>query len=587
MAEMENLVWQPLPGAGGVRIYPCMRKVDIISSNSYIVEAPGIIVVVDPGGLPEQADILLREIDRLLVVKPRPVLICLTHVHLDHCSQLLHHPGFGKIPRRVVAVQDYGAKALETGDRAATIADLLRQEVHTLTADIRLLPPDGEEANLSEEAPPLGMPRITSLDPLQCGEGVTLRRQYLPLHGETVIEFIHTPGHSPDSICIRIGEVLFIGDLLFATAPGIAGLKGWDLCALNETISGISELLGGGEISVCLPGHGRPLDIPATLHTLQALKKEAGRLDGIETINPEWVKETAAYAGDLMDEVDRLFTIISGRLVYVAHVLDELEESGEAERLLGLIDGNLVEELLSDFNRFSLDFHSGQVLEIHLALKANQITQKLNRVFQGEMLGSVLDLSLVRRVERLLEDYTITFRGFRPRVDLRATDLSIATGEVIAAISTPPYQEEGIIEAESEEEFARALALRIAYVNPFENLDFGYSAGKDIPLALLDRERFGDILLYLMEKISVAGVNGLSLATGSRGGRVWTELTVPCSLLCMGEKMKHFLGRSCRLSGGTCILDETGGGTRIRIEYPEFTGQHQEPCEHTEITGRT
>lgn len=568
MVEMENQVWQPLPGVENVQVFPFLRKVDIISSNSYLVAAPGLLVVVDPGGLTEQADVLAGEISRLLAEKPRPVLVCLTHVHLDHCSQLLRHPAFHTIPHRIVAVQEQGARALETGDRAATIADLIQQDLKTIQIDIHLLPDGHEAAKAGKDNHAEGISCISQIDSFLVEGGVTLRRQCIPLHGESMIEFFHTPGHSPDSICIRMGNVLFIGDLVFATAPGVAGLKGWDLGALLTSLDTVTSLLSQGEISVCLPGHGRPLDSPMMLRTLGAMKKEAARLEGIESINPEWVKETAACAGDLMDEVDRLFTIIAGRLVYVAHVLDELEESGEAERLRGMIDSDIIDELLSDFNRFSFEYHSGQVLDIHLALKANQISQKIERVYRGEMLGSVLDLSLVRRVERLLLDYTITFRGFRPHVDLEATDISIAAGEVASALSCPHYRNESIIEAESEEEFARALALRIAYVNPFENLEIFYSPEKDLPLVLMDRGRFSDLLQYIFEKISAAGATRFTLTTGSLGGNV--QITIQCTVSpsTFNEGVRRFIARSSSLSGGTCTLSQEECELHFTLQYP-------------------
>ncbi len=565
---MESQIWQPLPGVEGVSIYPFLRKVDIISSNSYLVAAPRLIVLVDPGGLPGQADTLLGEIRKLITEKPRPVLICLTHVHLDHCHQLLHHPGFRTLPHMLVAVQEAGARALESRDRAATIADLIRQEVGTITIDIRLLPSGNGGEHRDEILNIAGSSVITCLDTLPLGGGLTISRQTLPLEGDTMIEFYPAPGHSPDSICIRMGETLFLGDLLFSTAPGVAGLKGWDLKALLFTLDQVIALLQKGGITVCLPGHGRPLDAATTTRTLQAMKKEASRLEGIEIVNPEWVKDTAAYAGELMGEVDRLFTIIAGRLVYVAHVLDELEESGEAERFRGLINSDLVDEILSDFNRFSLDFHSGQALEIHLALKANQISQKLEKVYRGEMLGSVLDLSLVSRVGRLLEDYTVTFRGFRPRIDLAATDLSAAIGEVVAAISRPPYEEEGIIEAQTEEEFARALAVRIAYVNPFEHLKIEYSPGGNLPPAMMDRERFGDIFLYILEKVSVAGAQSLHIATGCTKDQVWVKLQFPASSAFTEENVRRFAARSCSLSNGSCSVSSTRGSTTVFIEYP-------------------
>ncbi len=581
---MENQVWQPLPGVKGVLIYPFLRKVDIVSSNSFLVAAPGLIVLVDPGGLPGQADALLGEIRTLITEKPRPVLVCLTHVHLDHCHQLLHHPGFRAIPQMLVAVQESGARALEAHDRAATIADLIRQEVGTTRIDIRLLPPGEGEGHRDELLNFAGSSVITCLDSLPLGGELTIPRQTLPLEGDTTIEFLPAPGHSPDSICIRIGETLFLGDLLFSTAPGVAGLKGWDQKALLSTLDRVIALLHKGGITLCLPGHGRPLDTATTVRTLQAMKKEASRLEGIESVNPEWAKDTAAYAGELMGEVDRLFTVIAGRLVYVAHVLDELEEVGEAERFRGMIDSDLVDEILSDFNRFSLDYHSGQVLEIHLALKANQISQKLEKVFRGEMLESVLDLSLVSRVGRLLEDYTVTFRGFRPQIDLAATDLSSAVGEVVAAVSCPPYEEEGIIEARTEEEFARALAVRIAYVNPFEHIDIEFSPGRNLPPAMIDRERFGDTLLYILEKVSVGGARSLHISTGGTKDLIWVKLQFPVSSAFMEENVRRFAARSCSLSNGRCSVSATRGSTTVLIEYP-VAGQGLEAAMGEDASG--
>lgn len=38
--------------------------------------------------------------------------------------------------------------------------------------------------------------------------------------GESSISIIHTPGHTPDSICILVGEALFTGDTLFVGKVG-------------------------------------------------------------------------------------------------------------------------------------------------------------------------------------------------------------------------------------------------------------------------------------------------------------------------------------------------------------------------------
>ena len=47
--------WQPVPGCRDALIYPFIRKVDTVSSNSYLVRTPDVVILIDPGGLPEQA----------------------------------------------------------------------------------------------------------------------------------------------------------------------------------------------------------------------------------------------------------------------------------------------------------------------------------------------------------------------------------------------------------------------------------------------------------------------------------------------------------------------------------------------------
>ena len=48
------LTWQPVPGVSEANIYPLIRKIDTISSNSYLIETPECICLIDSGGLPEQ-----------------------------------------------------------------------------------------------------------------------------------------------------------------------------------------------------------------------------------------------------------------------------------------------------------------------------------------------------------------------------------------------------------------------------------------------------------------------------------------------------------------------------------------------------
>lgn len=54
--------------------------------------------------------------------------------------------------------------------------------------------------------------------------------------GETAIEVIHTPGHTPGSVCYRIGDDLLSGDTLFVYGCGRCDLPGGDPLAMYESL---------------------------------------------------------------------------------------------------------------------------------------------------------------------------------------------------------------------------------------------------------------------------------------------------------------------------------------------------------------
>lgn len=71
-------------------------------------------------------------------------------------------------------------------------------------------------------------------------------------------KIIHTPGHTPGSICIHIGDALLTGDTLFPGGPGRT--RSADL--LNEEINSItSKLYILPNHTLVLPGHGNDTTI--------------------------------------------------------------------------------------------------------------------------------------------------------------------------------------------------------------------------------------------------------------------------------------------------------------------------------------
>ncbi len=73
-------------------------------------------------------------------------------------------------------------------------------------------------------------------------------------HIDESLEVIHTPGHSPGSICLYQSEfkALFTGDLIFKDGVGRTDLPGGDGGMLKNSIKQLEEL----DVNYLLPGHG-------------------------------------------------------------------------------------------------------------------------------------------------------------------------------------------------------------------------------------------------------------------------------------------------------------------------------------------
>jgi glyoxylase-like metal-dependent hydrolase (beta-lactamase superfamily II) len=552
---MENQVWQEISGDKGVRIYPYLRKPDIISSNSYIIADDCQVTVIDPGGLPEQALKLVQVINRLQDEQERPVFFFLTHSHLDHCLQLM--PALEVESTAPVSVISHTscADALEGRDPRATVADLMGHEMEEFSIGTRLFSDSGPGFDLPASGSD-GLLQAVSNPP---GGRTELTSRTVMMPSDSAYTCYHTPGHSPDSICIRTGNILFIGDILFATSPGVAGLYGWNPQDLIRSAGGLLDVFHHEEVAFCCPGHGRVISGNQAASILGSIEKEAAKLAGIQEISPERAHMMADYAADIMTEIDRLFTIIAGRLLFVTHVLDELEEEEEADRLRNAIDPVFIDEMLTEFGQFSREFREGRKREIHVALKAGQITAKLATCFDRGSLARIIDPSFIRRVDRLLRDYSVTFRGFDLAPDLDGIDSSALVHDLVHALSAKPYDEEDILIAEDEAAYLAALVARIAHVNPLESIEFSITCDEDL-ICRADGDRVRDLLRHMVEIYAVSGARKISVSTGREGQWVIFRVgSTEISQLRLDERGWRFLVRSAALSGGKVSRDDTGG----------------------------
>ena len=77
--------------------------------------------------------------------------------------------------------------------------------------------------------------------------------------GEHELVALHTPGHTPGSVCFLIEDQLFSGDTLFPGGPGNTANPNASFPAIIESIKGRLFTLPD-DVKV-LPGHGKPTTI--------------------------------------------------------------------------------------------------------------------------------------------------------------------------------------------------------------------------------------------------------------------------------------------------------------------------------------
>lgn len=178
-------------------------------TNSYLVvdDETSDAVVIDAHLEPE----LIVEAARRRRVRPRAIL--LTHSDLDHIAGLTRlREEFGMIP---IAVHDAEREQITAG---TPLRPMLRAESAA----------------------------FDNVDRLVAGEVYRA--------GSLEFDVLHTPGHSPGGVTLRIGNALFTGDALFAGSIGRSDFPNSDGSALLEGIR--TQLMSHGDDYVVLSGHG-------------------------------------------------------------------------------------------------------------------------------------------------------------------------------------------------------------------------------------------------------------------------------------------------------------------------------------------
>ena len=166
-------------------------------TNTYIVQNDDRCVIIDPGYGPEAVSRFLS--DNSLTADA----IFLTHGHFDHVGAV------------------------------GALAQMLSCPVYIHEAD-------------------LSLPAMWTAGPIPYthtyGEGDRIEKAGL------VFRVLHTPGHTPGSVCLIAENACFSGDTLFAASCGRTDLPGGDWGTLRRSLNRLAQ---AEDALAVYPGHGK------------------------------------------------------------------------------------------------------------------------------------------------------------------------------------------------------------------------------------------------------------------------------------------------------------------------------------------
>ncbi len=562
--------WQKIPGTVDSWIYPLFLKPDVTCSNVSLIRSGTDLLLIDSGARPDIMDRVLTELKQIPAFPGEPVGLIFTHVHYDHIYQGLVHPEFRTLCRPVLIAHETGAEILATGDQERSFARMMGQEIPVAGTDLILYYKQAGPG--TRVAPgPGGREVVISREIREGQSGTTVSIESFILQGGDRIEFWHTPGHTEDSISIRIGDTLHIGDTLFAANPGVAGIPGWNPDHLLQTVRNLSWLIESEGISECIPGHGNSLNRETTGKILRKVERDIVAMPRIATFDRERLDLSMWHATDLIEEAHRLFPIIGGRILFLIYQLGEIGEEEEAGRIEALFPDEEIDRCIGDFDQFFEDFLAGNKKEVQVVLKALQILQKIERVIP-DSLDQFLDPALLRRAVRLCQDFLCTIQGTCPVRDLSPTDIADLIESFIEARHSAGISDDAFLaSADEEETFRIALIKRLCTVPHQGEMLITCSRRGNFPPVMADPERLSDLLHAIADICQAAGSTAIMVHIDNRPEGILLELLIgdPGDEHTPSEiRIPRSLMREIEACGGVPDILPVSGNTILRAFFP-------------------
>lgn len=440
--------WQAIEGAGDCELTALLNKPSITNSNAYLIRTPGKLVIIDPGNDAGQIERINELIAESQAQHPRRLVILLTHSHLDHYGGVEGLRTGGQRP--LTLAHHYAAAAIREKSRERTLALLYRDaHIPDLPVDIELF------TDRAPESAELRLTRRTAAGP----EGVPIIVEELELEPGLPLQAYTTPGHSPCSCTFRVGPHLFIGDIPFASSPGLAGLLGWNGQDLIASTQLLRQLIAEHGTESCWAGHGAGLAAADAVKLLGRVDVQVHELGAIAPIDEDRIVYLRHLASEMLRELQRLFATLAARLLYVSHRLEQLEENDEAARVAQVLDIDSIEALLEDFEAFCNAFEAGMQPELSVSMKAAASLAKLRKVLATHHLAARYHVSLLQRAEYLIGLFMQCVQGlaFESSLDVAHLPSLIETLLREERLASSSDEDMLLAASDSEEGFRRML----------------------------------------------------------------------------------------------------------------------------------
>jgi hypothetical protein len=299
---------------------------------------------------------------------------------------------------------------------------------------------------------------------------------------------------------------------------------------------------------------------------------EASDLTEVPLMDAQRISGLKIYADELLEETAALLTIFSGRLYTVSYYLSLLEEEDSAaNRLLASLDIDQIDRILTDFRRVAEAFSTTAMPEWTVVLKGVQVARSLQKVLSAEHVRQLLDLSLVDRAQRQLDDFLNLVRGlqFLQTEQPRAVNESI--GELLKRLrETTAMEPADLMEAaDDEQSFLQALTRRLATRSPLRDMEFEFAPAAQETTANIGAERLDDILTNLIEGMAGMGVKHITVATRVASCQVEIRLSSRDRVdpAAFGKRRLDLYNRTLGWLGGglECVRREENADFVIRL----------------------